>query len=184
VDYLTLASSSISGAEETTWLTNSFDVTNLFLGTNLFAVEVHQNTNTSSDLLFNLEASLLIRTNHAPTVSLISPTSGQIISPVPGRVTVTANASDPKGGIDNVELWQGGTLPGVFTNSPCSLVVSNLPMNFYTFSAIVTDDRGARGTSAPVWVPEPSEPVFPNGQWRILVPFDSGPGRFYRLQSP
>jgi len=51
----TLASSAISGAEETTWFTNIISGrTNLVAGTNVVAVEVHQGGTSSSDLGFNL----------------------------------------------------------------------------------------------------------------------------------
>ncbi|MFM1768986.1 MAG: hypothetical protein RJA22_1515 [Verrucomicrobiota bacterium] len=152
ISHQTLALASISGSGETAWLTNYLDVAGLRAGTNLLAVEVHQNTNTSSDLSFHLAASLMIRTNHPPTVSLASPTANQVFGTVPARITVTANATDPEGAIDRVELRQDGVSFAVLTNSPYSAVVSNLPLNRYTFSAVVTDDRGLQATSAPVTV--------------------------------
>lgn len=50
----TLASSAISGAEETTWFTNKTASPSLLVtGTNVIAVEVHQGSASSSDLGFN-----------------------------------------------------------------------------------------------------------------------------------
>jgi hypothetical protein len=50
----TLASSAISGAEETTWFTNKTASPALLMtGTNVLAVEVHQGSASSSDLGFN-----------------------------------------------------------------------------------------------------------------------------------
>jgi lysophospholipase L1-like esterase len=51
----TLASNAISGAEETTWFTNTTASPSLLVaGTNVVAVEVHQGSTSSSDLGFNL----------------------------------------------------------------------------------------------------------------------------------
>jgi hypothetical protein len=51
----TLASAAISGAEETTWFTNTTASPSLLVpGVNVVAVEVHQGSSSSSDLGFNL----------------------------------------------------------------------------------------------------------------------------------
>ena len=51
----TLASSAVSGPEETTWFTNTTASPSLLVpGVNVVAVEVHQGRNSSSDLGFNL----------------------------------------------------------------------------------------------------------------------------------
>ncbi|MEI7728209.1 MAG: heparinase II/III family protein [Verrucomicrobiota bacterium] len=54
VSYLTLASSAVSGANETNWYGTNLDATLLNEGTNLFAVEIHQNAGNSSDIWFDL----------------------------------------------------------------------------------------------------------------------------------
>ena len=51
-----MASNAVSGADETTWFPKSTGTALLVPGTNLFAVEVHQNGTNSSDLGFNFEA--------------------------------------------------------------------------------------------------------------------------------
>jgi hypothetical protein len=54
ISYLTIASSAISGSEETTWFTNRVTGrSGLVNGTNVLAVEVHQGSASSSDLGFN-----------------------------------------------------------------------------------------------------------------------------------
>ncbi len=55
ISFTTLASATIGGADETTWLTNTFSPTALIAGWNVLAAEAHQATNTSSDAGFNLE---------------------------------------------------------------------------------------------------------------------------------
>jgi hypothetical protein len=63
VDYRTLALSSIGGSTETNWHATNLSTALMRLGTNLLAAEVHQATNNSSDLFFNLllKATLLGR---------------------------------------------------------------------------------------------------------------------------
>jgi hypothetical protein len=60
----TPASTTIAGADETDWLTQTLDPTKLVSGWNLLAAEVHQSSLTSSDLGFDFEltANALIST--------------------------------------------------------------------------------------------------------------------------
>jgi hypothetical protein len=56
ITYQSLASSNVNGAvPEATFYSTSIAVTNLTAGTNLLAVEIHQNSVTSSDMSFDLE---------------------------------------------------------------------------------------------------------------------------------
>jgi O-glycosyl hydrolase len=55
VAYNTLAPASLNGASESTWLTTNLPPSLLPAGPHLLAVEVHQNTTTSSDVSFHLE---------------------------------------------------------------------------------------------------------------------------------
>jgi hypothetical protein len=56
VTWFSLASNAVAGADETNWFTNTLSASGLRIGTNLFAVEIHQNGTNSSDLGFNFEA--------------------------------------------------------------------------------------------------------------------------------
>jgi hypothetical protein len=51
----TRASSGISGADESAWLARAVNVGLLQSGANIIAAEIHQNTNNSSDISFDLE---------------------------------------------------------------------------------------------------------------------------------
>jgi hypothetical protein len=51
----TLALTGIGGTDENVWLTGSVSPARLAAGTNIIAAEIHQNTNTSSDISFDLE---------------------------------------------------------------------------------------------------------------------------------
>ena len=55
LNYTTLASSAVGGADEQTFYPTSLSITNLLPGTNVVAVEVHQASANSSDLGFDLE---------------------------------------------------------------------------------------------------------------------------------
>ncbi len=55
IDYLTRASSGMSGSGESTFTEFSVDASLLSNGTNVLAVEIHQNSGTSSDISFDLE---------------------------------------------------------------------------------------------------------------------------------
>jgi hypothetical protein len=56
----TPALSGLSGAAESAWLTNALPPAALVTGTNLLAVEVHQNSQTSSDLAFDFALSATV----------------------------------------------------------------------------------------------------------------------------
>ena len=53
VSYLTLATSGVSGTDEFTYFTETLSPSFLHAGTNLIAIEVHQNSNGSSDVSFD-----------------------------------------------------------------------------------------------------------------------------------
>ncbi|HYV31096.1 MAG TPA: hypothetical protein VEO53_08345, partial [Candidatus Binatia bacterium] len=55
IDYLTRASATVGGVDEQTFFLTSVAPTNLFAGTNVLAVEIHQSDPASSDISFNLE---------------------------------------------------------------------------------------------------------------------------------
>jgi len=55
ITYLTTASTSVGGADEQTFFITSLPATSMVAGTNILAVEIHQQAPDSSDLSFNLE---------------------------------------------------------------------------------------------------------------------------------
>jgi hypothetical protein len=57
IDHTTRASATISGAAETSWIVKALSPGLLVTGTNLLAAEVHQVTNTSTDVSFDFELS-------------------------------------------------------------------------------------------------------------------------------
>jgi hypothetical protein len=67
----TPALTSVGGADESRWFTFAVSPALLAVGTNLLAVELHQNSNSSSDISFDLE--LLPQTPTSPTEQMLIP---------------------------------------------------------------------------------------------------------------
>ncbi len=113
----TLASG--SPASETEFMTASVSPSLLVAGTNVLAVEIHQNDVGSSDISF--DAGLIANASGAidstpPTVSITAPANGATVS---GTVSLTATASDAVG-VARVEFSVDGVLKNSDTTSPYS----------------------------------------------------------------
>ncbi len=86
----------------------------------------------------------------APVVALSSPLNPTVVEVAPGGVTsltVTASASDADGTVTQVELFQGSTSLGVFTNAPYSVALTDVGVGTYVLTAVATDDDGLVTTS-------------------------------------
>ena len=70
VTFQTLAAATIGGAGETTFLVNSLNTTALVAGWNMLAAEIHQVTNTSSDVSFDFELTGTAQFPILPALSL------------------------------------------------------------------------------------------------------------------
>jgi hypothetical protein len=135
-----------NGANVAGATTASLTLTNLtYSDGGVYSVEVSGTCDTAVQA-----ATLTI--NHPPTVSILSPTNGAIFIS-PADFTVLADAEDVDGTITNVEffLWATNKL-GEVTNEPYFTVLTNVLTGTYLFTAVATDNLGARGTSAPVSV--------------------------------
>lgn len=167
----TQANAAISGAGETTFLTNSVNAALLVEGPNLIAVEVHQahgTTTFSSDLGFYLQL-LGDVPPQPPGVSIVNPANDAILQV--NNVTINATASDTDGTVTQVQFFQGATTIGVDTTAPYGIVWNGVAPGNYTLTARATDSQGLIGTSAPVNItvvaPLPSLVHF-GANWRYL----------------
>jgi hypothetical protein len=70
INYLTFASSTVSGGEEDMFFESFEDPSHLVTGTNVLAVEIHQRTVTSSDVSFDLK---LVTTTQLPNLTRKAP---------------------------------------------------------------------------------------------------------------
>lgn len=151
VNYLTLASSAVSGADEATFYPAAINPSALRSGTNLLAVEIHQNTNTSSDIAFDL--ALVAQLNAPPAVTITSPADG--ITLPTNVVSMNATASDLDGTIARIEFFTNGTLFASSAGAPHSAIWTNIPIGFHLLTARAIDNAGRAATSAPVAITWP-----------------------------
>src|SRR6185503_4597929 len=140
----------------------------LAAGTNVFAVEIHQNNGTSADISFDLYLNGLSITNLPRGAFLTSPTLGAAFVG-PTNILLTANASAGFGGtVTNVEFFANETRLGAATARPYVLTWSNALLGIYKLTARATDNTGTVLTSAPVAVTV-SALLFARGSaWRYL----------------
>jgi predicted RNA methylase len=124
--------------------TASLTLTNLgHAHAGVYTVEVAGTCNTT-------EQSATLTINIPPTVSIVNPTNGTVFI-APANFTVLADAQDVDGTVTNVQFFYGTTnFLGETFLPPYGIVLTNVPVGSYTFSAKATDNLGASGTSAPV----------------------------------
>jgi hypothetical protein len=146
VSYLTLA----GGSGENTLFTNSVSPLLLLTGTNVIAVEVHQFTNTSSDISFDFElVGFRGQSSGMPMVAITAPTNGASFL-VGANITIDATATDGDGTITNVQFYQNNAFLDRDTTAPYSINWNGVAMGSYSLTAIATDNAGNSRTSAPV----------------------------------
>ena len=138
-------------AFENTLCTNSVPLSLLLAGTNVLAVEVHQNGTFTTDLSFDFELRGIEPPppNFPPTVGISAPLNGASYAP-PATVNISASASDSDGTVVDLSLYQNGNLLVQSASSPVNFSWSSVPAGVYAITAVATDNLGARGTSAPV----------------------------------
>ncbi len=92
--------------------------------------------------------------NLRPLVRIESPADGEIIVPTnsPATFPITATASDLDGVVTKVEFYASTNKLGEVTNSPYTLVWSNLIAGSHQLTARATDTGSATTISAPVAV--------------------------------
>jgi Big-like domain-containing protein/calcineurin-like phosphoesterase family protein/purple acid phosphatase-like protein/immunoglobulin I-set domain protein len=123
----------------------------LLEGTNIFAVSIHQESGSSSDIWFQMRLMGVptIIHNLSPLVSITNPTSGQYFL-APSSITLEAEASDPDGSVAKVQFFDNGFVIGEATSAPYSVVWNNPSVAARTLTAVATDDLGATTRSAEV----------------------------------
>ena len=90
--------------------------------------------------------------NKAPTVSITSPSSGDVFT-AGGTIALTATAADADGSIAKVEFYRGGTtLIGTATVAPYRYVWTNPVAGNYSLTAKAYDNRNGTATSLPVTI--------------------------------
>ena len=105
ITYTTLAPTAIANADESAWIEAPIDPSLLVSGLNVVAVEIHQQSVTSSDVSFNFELRATENRPAAPSVTLVSPASPGVTNT--SAVTFAASVSAPAG-LLNATLYLGG----------------------------------------------------------------------------
>jgi len=93
-----------------------------------------------------------ILVNDPPAVSLLNPANGALFN-APATITVTSNASDGDGSIQQVKFYSNGSLLGTSHTTGAnqfSITWSNVAAGSYSLTAVATDNLGGTTTSAPV----------------------------------
>lgn len=147
--FTTVALGAIADADESTFILTNPPPSLLVGGTNVLAVEIHQNATNSSDLSFDLEL-LANFTAVPPAVAITSPADGATVASL--SVNLVASASDVDGAITKVEFFQASTKIGEDTTAPYNFVATGLTPGTYTFSARATDSTGLSTDSASVQI--------------------------------
>jgi hypothetical protein len=143
----------------------------LVTGPNVIAVEIHQNTNTSSDISFDLNL-IHNAASIAPNIVLTAPPNGtNILSPA--TFDITARAWDLNGAVSNVQFFVDGILIGTPDMTVSyGRTATGIGIGQHTVSATVTDNQGQTATaSVTVNVLPGSESVIlvnTNQIWRYL----------------
>ena len=147
VTYTTRATNSIGGSDESEFVGTNIDPALLVSGANLLAVEIHQDSQSSSDISFDLE--LTDGRSDSPAVAITSPANNSVMAGS-GDITISVAASDPNGSVTNVDLFAGNTLIGRGTNAPFVFVWSNVMAGAHIITAQARDDDGLISLSLPV----------------------------------
>ncbi|MFM1770266.1 MAG: hypothetical protein RJA22_2795 [Verrucomicrobiota bacterium] len=163
ITYATLASGSVPAADETTtFYATPISPALLVAGTNVLAVEVHQNSTTSSDLSFMAE---LVATGAAPLAVALD-------APVGGMTYFTdqlALAATTVPGVTQVVFLANGTVVGVDAGAPYGATWSGVVPGTYTLVARACDAAGRCADSMPATVtvvPPPLTLAGAGGRWR------------------
>jgi hypothetical protein len=147
ISYTNLASTAVTTIP---LKTKTLPLTNIVVGVNQLAVEVHQKIVADADVAFGLELTEVIPSvvttnivNQNPVVTITAPTAGAVV-PLNTAVAVTANVTDD-GTIAKVELFEGATLIGSDTSAPYSINYTPTTSGAHTLKVVATDNLGATG---------------------------------------
>jgi hypothetical protein len=147
VNYNTLAALAIS---ETDFYTNAVAPQLLVAGTNVLAVEIHQNAPTSSDISFELYlwAEGNVNTNPPAGITLTAPTNNarlRIQAPAVLSAAVAGTSS-----VASVSFYAGANLVGTATEAPYSATWTPIQNGAFVLRASASFADGLILTSAPV----------------------------------
>jgi hypothetical protein len=115
ITYATTATTAIGGADESAWQLAPVDPSLLIAGTNVIAVEIHQQSPTSSDVSFDLELTATAAQAAPPAVTLLSPATGSSTNSTSVTFTAAATAA---AGLSSATLYVGAPPQSVVFSGP------------------------------------------------------------------
>ncbi|MHA3769947.1 Ig-like domain-containing protein [Verrucomicrobiota bacterium sgz303538] len=150
ITFATLATAVVDAAAETTPVEFIVPATALLSGENQLAVEVHQQSASSSDLGFDLALYGLTSPATPPAIYLTSPASSEQIHP--GNGINLAASTFAGSSVSRVEFYAGNAKIGEDTTAPYSSVWTTPLVGTYSLSARAVLTNGSTLTSTPVAV--------------------------------
>ncbi|PRY90888.1 Ig-like domain-containing protein, partial [Mongoliibacter ruber] len=102
----------------------------------------------------------VIADNILPEVSITSPTNG-IEYAIGKAVNITANATDADGAITKVDFYVNGSLIGTSSDAPFTANWNAAEAGNFELTAVATDDRNGKTTSAAVTVTVIADNILP-----------------------
>ena len=173
VVYSTYATNAVNAPEESAFFPFIVSPALLQPGTNVVAVEIHQATNNSTDISFDLNLAGLASTNRPRGVWLTSPAPASSYT-LPATVTLAVQVVVASNvGVSKVEFYSGTTKVGENTAFPYAFNWNASGAGTFALKAVAIDTAGGSVTSAPVTItlraPSP-EVALANfgGVWRYL----------------
>lgn len=146
----TVASSTVSGTDEVTYFERTVDLARLVPGTNVFAVEVHQSSASSSDIAFDLRLTAEVVQSVEPGIRLVRPAAGETF-PTPGRLVLSAAVGElPESSVREVVFDADGVPIGTASSAPYTITWLNPPTGDHTVVATAILESGMRLASTPV----------------------------------
>jgi hypothetical protein len=114
----TRASVAIGGADESAWNEAPIDPALLVSGTNVIAVEVHQQSPTSTDVSFDLELRAAQAQAQAPTVSLVAPADQSVTNNAAVAFAASLSAA---AGLSSATLYVGDAPKTTIFSGPAQI---------------------------------------------------------------
>jgi hypothetical protein len=172
VSYNSLAAATINRPDETNFLTVTLPTAGLLIGTNVVAVEVHQDGigAANNDLGFDLALVALANTNTLEGVYLTSPGDGARVT-LPGSVQLAAFASVPTDPVNAVDFYADAVKVGEDTAPPYEADWTSATVGSYTLTAVARLASGNQLTSPPVHIVVQGPPIMISQVVNTVIPF-------------
>jgi hypothetical protein len=98
------------------------------------------------------DLTLRIQPTAAPLVSIVSPPTGTAFAG-PTDITLTADASDPDGTIQEVDFFANDQLIGTAVGAPYTILWTNVVAGYYSVQAKAIDNSGVSTRSSVIFIP-------------------------------